>query len=64
MASVSIPTQDSWANSAMLQPHILAYHLLVRMMWLNDVAGFKEEPEYAIGAWGLVCPGGMNYAHN
>ena len=44
MASGSILTQDFWANSAIFQTCILAYNLMVWMMWLNDEAGFKEEP--------------------
>jgi hypothetical protein len=43
MASGSILTQDFWANSAIFQTSILAYNLLVWMMWLNDEKGFKEE---------------------
>lgn len=44
MASGSILTQEFWANSAIFQTCILAYNLMVWMMWLNDEAGFKEEP--------------------
>ncbi len=44
MASGSILTQDFWANSAIFQTCILAYNLMVWMMWLNDEKGFKEEP--------------------
>ena len=44
MASGSILTQDFWANSAIFQTCILAYNLLVWMMWLNDEDGFREEP--------------------
>jgi hypothetical protein len=44
MASGSILTQDFWANSAIFQSCILAYNLMVWMMWLNNEAGFKEEP--------------------
>ena len=36
MASGSILTQDFWANSAIFQTSILAYNLLVWIMWLND----------------------------
>ena len=42
MASGSILTQDFWANSAIFQTCIMAYNLMVWMMWLNDEAGFKE----------------------
>jgi hypothetical protein len=44
MASGSILTQDFWANSAIFQTCIIAYNLMVWMMWLNDEEGFKEEP--------------------
>lgn len=44
MASGSILTQKFWANSAIFQTCILAYNLMVWMMWLNDEEGFKEEP--------------------
>jgi hypothetical protein len=44
MASGSVLTQDFWANSAIFQSCILAYNLMVWMMWLNNEAGFKEEP--------------------
>jgi len=40
MASGSILTQDFWANSAIFQTCIMAYNLMVWMMWLNDEAGF------------------------
>jgi len=44
MASGNILTQDFWANSAIFQSCILAYNVLVWMMWLNTENGFKEEP--------------------
>lgn len=44
MSSGSILTQDFWANSAIFQSSILAYNLLVWMMWLNNENGFNEEP--------------------
>ncbi len=44
MASGSILTKDFWANSAIFQTSILAYNLLVWMMWLNNEDGFNEEP--------------------
>jgi hypothetical protein len=44
MASGSILTQDFWANSAIFQTCIMAYNLMVWMMWLTDEEGFKEEP--------------------
>lgn len=45
MASGSILTQEFWANSAIFQTCILAYNLMVWLMWLNDETGFKEEPQ-------------------
>ena len=44
MASGSILTDEFWANSAIFQTCILAYNLMVWMMWLNNEEGFKEEP--------------------
>lgn len=44
MASGSILTDDFWANSAIFQTCIMAYNLMVWMMWLNDEKGFREEP--------------------
>jgi len=44
MASGSILTQKFWVNSAIFQTSILAYNLLVWMMWLNNEDGFNEEP--------------------
>ena len=44
MAAGNILTNEFWANSAIFQTCILAYNLLVWMMWLNDENGFREEP--------------------
>jgi hypothetical protein len=55
MASGTILTQDFWANSAIFQTCILAYNLMVWMMWLNDEAGFKEEPN-TIRMWLISVP--------
>ena len=44
MAAGNILTDTFWANSAIFQTCILAYNLLVWMMWLNDENGFREEP--------------------
>lgn len=44
MAAGSILTDKFWANSAIFQISILAYNLIVWMMWLNDKKGFREEP--------------------
>ena len=55
MASGSILTQDFWANSAIFQTSILAYNLLVWMMWLHNEKGFREEPD-TIRAWLIHVP--------
>lgn len=44
MASGNILTQDFWANPAIFQCCVLAYNLLLWMMWLNEEDGFSEEP--------------------
>ena len=55
MASGSVLTQDFWANSAIFQTCILAYNLVVWMMWLNYEKGFREEPD-TIRAWLIDVP--------
>ena len=55
MASGSIRTQDFWANSAIFQVSILAYNLMVWMMWLNTKLSFCEEPN-TIRAWLIQVP--------
>lgn len=55
MASGSILTQDFWANSAIFQSCILAYNLMVWLMWLNHEEGFKEEPN-TIRMWLIAVP--------
>ncbi len=45
MASGSVLTQNFWANSAIFQACVLAYNLMVWMMWLNDKKGFSQEPQ-------------------
>ena len=55
IASGSILTQDFWANSALFQTYILAYNLLVRMMWLTTKKVFREEPN-TISAWLIKTP--------
>jgi hypothetical protein len=55
MASGTIRTQDFWANSALFQTAILAYNLMVWMMWLNTQNGFHEEPN-TIRAWLIQVP--------
>lgn len=55
MASGSILTQDFWANSAIFQTCILAYNLLVWMMWITYEKGFREEPD-TIRTWLIHVP--------
>lgn len=55
MASGSILTHDFWANSAIFQSCILAYNMLVWMMWLNAEKGFREEPD-TIRFWLIHVP--------
>ena len=56
MASGNILTQDFWANSAIFQSCILAYNLLVWMLWLNSAKGFSQEPN-TIRFWLINIPG-------
>jgi len=55
MAAGSILSQDFWANSAMFQTCILAYNLLVWMVWLTTKQGLRQEPN-TIRAWLLKAP--------
>ena len=55
MASGTIRTQDFWANSALFQTAILAYNLMVWMMWLLTKNSFHEEPN-TIRAWLMKKP--------
>ncbi len=55
LASGTIRTQDFWANSAIFQTSILAYNLMVWMMWLNTKNGFHQEPN-TIRAWLIHVP--------
>ena len=55
LASGTIRTQDFWANSAIFQTSILAYNLMVWMMWLNTKNSFHEEPN-TIRAWLIQVP--------
>ena len=61
MASGSILTHDFWANSAIFQSCILAYNLLVWMMWLNAEKGFREEPD-TIRFWLIHVPARLIYS--
>jgi hypothetical protein len=56
MAAGSILSQDFWANSAMFQTCILAYNLLVWMVWLTTKQGLRQEPN-TIRAWLITAPG-------
>ena len=47
--------QDFWANSALFQTLILAYNLMVWMMWLLTQTRFHEEPN-TIRAWLIHVP--------
>ncbi len=60
MASGSILTQKFWANSAIFQTCILAYNLMVWMMWINDEEGFKEEPN-TIRMWLIRVPARLQH---
>ena len=55
MASGTIRTQHFWANSAIFQTSILAYNLMVWIIWLNTTNGFHEEPN-TIRAWLIQVP--------
>jgi hypothetical protein len=55
MAAGRILTQDFWANSAIFQTCILAYNLLVWMLWLTMKQALCEEPE-TIRVWLIHAP--------
>lgn len=55
MAAGSVLTQDFWANSAIFQTCILAYNLMVWMMWLNQGRKISEEPN-TIRFWLIHVP--------
>jgi hypothetical protein len=55
MASGTIRTGVFWANSAIFQSCILAYNLMVWMMWLTSEKSFHEEPE-TIRSWSIHVP--------
>jgi hypothetical protein len=60
MAAASILTDSFWANSALFQTSILAYNLMVWMMWLNDEKGFRQEPN-TIRRWLIHVPAKLQY---
>jgi hypothetical protein len=55
MASGTIRTGSFRANSAIFQSCILAYNLMVWMMWLTTEKSFHEEPE-TIRSWFIYVP--------
>ena len=55
MAAGTILTQSFWANSAIFQTCILAYNLMVWMMWLTQGHKINEEP-YTIRFWLIHVP--------
>lgn len=60
MAAATFLTQDFWANSALFQTSILAYNMMVWMMWLNDENGFRQEPD-TIRMWLIQVPARLQY---
>ncbi len=48
-------TQDFWANSALFQVCILAYNLLVWLLWLTMRQKLREEPDTVRG-WLIRVP--------
>ena len=55
MAAGTIRTQNFWANSAIFQTGILAYNLIVWMMWLTPGPKLREEPN-TIRFWLIQAP--------
>lgn len=55
MAAGSILTQKFWANSALFQLCLLAYNLMVWLLWLTHTHGFTEEPNTLRG-WLIHLP--------
>lgn len=55
MAAGTIRTDSFWANSAIFQSCILAYNLMVWMMWLTSKNRSHEEPE-TIRSWFIHVP--------
>lgn len=60
MAAGSILTDSFWANSAIFQICILAYNLMVWMIWINTGRGFREEPN-TIRFYLIRVPGKLVY---
>lgn len=55
MGAASMLTQDFWANSALFQLCLLAYNLLVWLLWLTMRQKLREEPETVRG-WLIRVP--------
>lgn len=55
MGAASMLTQDFWANSALFQVCLLAYNLLVWLLWLTMRQKLREEPETVRG-WLIRVP--------
>lgn len=55
MAAGSILTQEFWANSAIFQTCILAYNIMVWMMWLKEGRRLSQEPN-TIRFWLIRVP--------
>lgn len=55
MACGSIRTQNFWGNCAIFQTTILAYNLMVWMMWLSQDEYFNQEPN-TVRAWLIQVP--------
>ena len=55
MGAASMLTQDFWANSALFQVCLLAYNLLVWLLWLTRRQKLGEEPETVRG-WLIRVP--------
>jgi hypothetical protein len=56
MAAGSVLTHAFWANSALFQTCLLAYNLLVWMLWVTQKHELREEPE-TIRGWLIRVPG-------
>jgi len=55
MGAASMLTQDFWANSALFQVCLLAYNLLVWLLWLTMRHQLREEPDTVRG-WLIRVP--------
>lgn len=55
MGAASMLTQDFWANSALFQVALLAYNLLVWLLWLTMRHQLREEPN-TVRTWLIRVP--------